>query len=65
MRPLPELPDLPQNGSLLGFLRGQASPPKLGRADALGAWELHAHPDLMDRLCELARACSVAWSAGH
>lgn len=49
-----ELPDLPQNGLLLGFLRGQASPPKLGRADALGEWELHTHPDLMERLCELA-----------
>jgi len=60
MRPLLELPDLPQNGSLLGFLRGQASPPKLGRADALGAWELHAHPDLMDRLCELAPAWTFA-----
>jgi hypothetical protein len=54
MRQLLELPDLPQNGSLLGFLRGQASPPKFGRADALGAWELHTHPDLMDRLCDLA-----------
>jgi hypothetical protein len=54
MRPLLELPDLPPNSSLLGFLRGQASPPKLGRADALGAWELHTHPDLMDRLCDLA-----------
>jgi hypothetical protein len=54
MRPLLELPDLPQNGSLLGFLHGQASPPKLGHSDALGAWELRTHPDLMDRLCELA-----------
>lgn len=55
MRPLPELPDLPQNGSLLGFLRSQASPPSgPGRAYALGAWELHTHPDLMERLCDLA-----------
>ena len=49
-----ELPDLTQNASLLGFLRGQASPAKLGRADPLGAWEMHTHPDLMERLCELA-----------
>jgi hypothetical protein len=55
VRPLLELPDLPQNGSLLGFLRSQGSPPSgPGRAFALGAWELHTHPDLMDRLCELA-----------
>jgi hypothetical protein len=53
--PLLELPDLPQNGSLLKFLRSQASLPSgPGRAYALGAWELHTHPDLMDRLCELA-----------
>src|SRR5215469_10272712 len=55
VRSLLELPDLPQNGSLLGFLRGQVSPPSgPGRAYALGDWELHTHPDLMDRLCELA-----------
>jgi hypothetical protein len=53
VRPLQELPDLPLNGSLLGFLRSQASLPA-GPADALGAWQLHTHPDLIDRLCELA-----------
>lgn len=54
MQPLLVLPDLAENASLLGFLRGQASPPELGRADALGAWQMHTHPDLMERLCELA-----------
>ena len=56
VQPLLELPDLPLNGSLLGFLRSQASWPSdpLGRAYALGTWELHTHPDLMKRLCELA-----------
>jgi hypothetical protein len=54
VRALLELPDLAQNASLLGFLRGQASLPKLGSADALGAWEMHTHPDLMGRLSELA-----------
>jgi hypothetical protein len=54
MRPLQELPDLPQNASLLDFLRSQASPPSGPGDYALGAWQLHTHPDLMDRLCELA-----------
>lgn len=55
MRSLHELPDLPQNADLLDFLRGQARPPgELGPVGALGAWELHTHPDLIDRLCELA-----------
>jgi hypothetical protein len=51
---LQDLPDLPQNGSLLGFLRGPASPPSGPGDYALGAWQLHTHPDLMDRLSELA-----------
>jgi hypothetical protein len=39
---------------LLAFLGGQARPPKGPGDYALGAWQLHTHPDLMDRLCELA-----------
>jgi hypothetical protein len=59
------LPDIPQNGSLLSFLRSQASPPSgPGRAYALGAWELHTHPDLMDRLCELAPGWPLAAAYG-
>ena len=52
--PLQELPDLPQNASLLGFLRSQASPPSGPGDYALGAWQLHTHPDLIGRLSELA-----------
>ncbi len=54
MRPLQELPDLPQNATLLEFLRSQASSPSGPGDYALGAWQLHTHPDLMERLCELA-----------
>lgn len=54
VRPLQELPELPQNASLLGFLRGRARPPGGPGDYVLGAWQLHTHPDLMDRLCELA-----------
>jgi hypothetical protein len=65
MRSLQELPDLPQNGSLLSFLRSQASPPSgAGREYALGAWELHTHPDLMGRLCELAPGCPLTAAYG-
>lgn len=38
----------------MDFLRGQASLPKLGRADDYGGYELHSHPDLISRLCQLA-----------
>jgi len=55
MRRLHELPVLPQNASLLEFLRSQASWPSDADGDfTLGSWQLHTHPDLMDRLCELA-----------
>ena len=36
-RPLRKLPDLPQNASLLAFLRSQASPPPAGRVTTLWA----------------------------
>ena len=49
-----ELPDLPPNARLLEFLRGQASPPGGPDDYTLGSWQLHTHPDLMERLRELA-----------
>lgn len=49
-----ELPDLPPNAALLEYLRGQASRPAGPGDYALGDWQLHTHPDLIDRLCELA-----------
>src|SRR5215469_5936969 len=64
MRPLQELPDLPQNASLLDFLRSQASPPSGPGGYALDAWQLHTHPDLMDRLCELAPGWPLAAAYG-
>jgi hypothetical protein len=49
-----QLPDLPANAALIDFLRAQAAWPT-GRDDyVLGDWQLHAHPDLLDRLSELA-----------
>lgn len=64
MRPVQELPDLPQNASLLDFLRSQASPPSGPGDYALGAWQLHTHPDLIDRLCELAPGWPLAAAYG-
>jgi hypothetical protein len=49
-----QLPDLPGNAALLDFLREQASAPDGPDDYALGYWQLHAHPDLMARLRELA-----------
>jgi hypothetical protein len=54
VRTLQELPDLPHNASLLDYLRSQASPPSGPGDYALGDWQLHTHPDMIDRLCELA-----------
>lgn len=54
MEPPQQLPDLPQNAALIRFLRGQASPPNGPGDYTLGFWQLHTHPDLMDRLRELA-----------
>ena len=51
VEPLLELPDLPQNATLLDHLRSQASPPSGPSADyTLGTWQLHTHPDLLGRL---------------
>ena len=52
--PLLELPDLPQNAVMLGYLRGQASPASGADDYALGSWQLHAHPDLIGVLRGLA-----------
>ena len=54
MEPLLELSDLPQNATLLDYLRSQASPPSGPGDYTLGAWQLHTHPDLLGRLLELA-----------
>ncbi len=54
MESLRSLPDLPANAALLGYLRGQAVPAGGPEDHALGSWQLHTHPDLMERLRELA-----------
>jgi hypothetical protein len=55
VRPPRELPDLPPNAALLEYLRPQACwPASPGHGYTLGSWELHTHPDLMERLGELA-----------
>jgi hypothetical protein len=54
MTPLVPLPDGPHNAALLDWLRGQAVPPAGPQDYALGAWQLHAHPDLLGRLREVA-----------
>ncbi|MFE6039918.1 hypothetical protein [Streptomyces sp. NPDC056452] len=47
------LPDLPQNVVLLDLLREQGIPQERGDMVYEG-WELHTHPDLLDRLEDLA-----------
>ncbi|MFE9820550.1 hypothetical protein [Streptomyces sp. NBC_00236] len=47
------LPELPQNRALLDLLRQQGVPQERG-ADAYEGWELHTHPDLVERLEDLA-----------
>jgi hypothetical protein len=49
-----QLPDRPANAALLDYLRGQATLPGGPRDYALGSWQLHTHPDLMERLHDLA-----------
>jgi len=62
--PLLELPDLPQNAVMLGYLRGQASPPSGPDDYALGSWQLHAHPDLIEALRDLARGWPLTAAYG-
>jgi hypothetical protein len=64
VRPLRDLPDLPQNAGLLAFLRGQASPPSGPDDYALGAWQLHTHPDLIARLGDLAPGWPLTAACG-
>ncbi|MBV1949201.1 hypothetical protein [Streptomyces sp. BV129] len=47
------LPDLPQNAALLTLLREQGVAQERG-AYAYDGWELHTHPDLVERLEDLA-----------
>ncbi|MET7286957.1 hypothetical protein [Streptomyces sp. NPDC005573] len=47
------LPDLPQNTALLDLLRQQGIPQERG-AYVCEGWELHTHPDLVERLEDLA-----------
>ncbi len=49
------LPDVPANRDLVEFLRHQATPGKADRWD-LDGWEMHVHPDLQERMRELAGA---------
>lgn len=44
------LAEVPHNAALLDFLRGRAAAPQYGRADDYGGYELHTHPDLIERL---------------
>lgn len=48
-----QLPDLPQNSELLNLLRRWGVPHKPCGCDYEG-WELHTHPDLVQRLADLA-----------
>jgi hypothetical protein len=47
-----ELSETPANEDLLTFLRSRAQPGKGGPYD-LDGWELHTHPDLVERLEEI------------
>ncbi|MFI5808501.1 hypothetical protein [Streptomyces sp. NPDC051561] len=47
------LPDLPQNKALLDLLRQQGVPQERG-AYGYEGWEVHTHPDLVERLGDLA-----------
>jgi hypothetical protein len=64
VEPSRELPDLPQNAALLQFLREQASPPSGPDDYALGDWQLHTHPDLMEQLRALAPGWPVTEAYG-
>ena len=64
VEPTLELPDLPPNAALLDFLREQATPPSGPDDYRLGAWQLHTHPDLIDRLRDLAPGWPVTAAYG-
>ncbi|MFF7454482.1 hypothetical protein [Kitasatospora sp. NPDC008115] len=52
--PAPTLLDAPENRALVAHLREQATPPSGPGDYTLGPWQLHTHPDLCDRLSDLA-----------
>lgn len=54
-----DLPDLPSNSVLLGFLRHQARLPDGPGDYVLNGWQLHTHPDLQARLQEVAPCVPV------
>jgi hypothetical protein len=55
VEPAAALPDIPANRVLLDYLRGQASPPSGPDDYALGEWQLHTHPDVVEQLDRLAQ----------
>ncbi|MYS13448.1 hypothetical protein [Streptomyces sp. SID4982] len=57
------LPDLPQNAALLALLREQGVAQE-GGAYAYDGWELRTHPDLVERLEDLAPGWPVLWAFG-
>ncbi|MBD0746652.1 hypothetical protein [Streptomyces sp. CBMA152] len=57
------LPNLPQNTALLDLLREQSVPQERGGYADEG-WELHTHPDLVERLEDLAPRWPVLASFG-
>ncbi|MFF3956474.1 hypothetical protein ACFYY1_25095 [Streptomyces sp. NPDC001890] len=57
------LPDLPQNTALLDLLRQQGVPQGRG-AYVHEGWELHTHPDLVERLEDLAPRWPVLATSG-
>ncbi|MFE7560134.1 hypothetical protein [Kitasatospora sp. NPDC057500] len=52
--PVPALLDAPENRALVAHLRERATLPSGPGDYTLGPWQLHTHPDLCDRLSELA-----------
>jgi hypothetical protein len=63
MQPIPVLPEHAHNVALLAYLGAQACPPSGPDDMALGEWQLHTHPDLEDRLAELAPRTGLLHSA--
>ena len=59
-----ELPGHPCNTALLDFLRRQASPPSGPDDYTLETWQLHTHPDLIQRLGELAPGWPITAAYG-
>ncbi|MGW3111040.1 hypothetical protein [Streptomyces sp. NPDC001091] len=57
------LPDLPQNAALLALLREQGVAQE-GGAYAYDGWALQTHPDLVEKLEDLAPGWPVLWAFG-